>query len=590
VAGERVQRKLAAILAADVVGYSRLMEADEEGTLARLKAILADVIDPKIAEYSGRVFKKTGDGILAEFPSAVDAVRHAVDVQRTMSGINAELPENNQIAFRIGISLGDVMVDGDDLFGNGVNVAARMEGLAETGGICVSGNVQEHISSSLKVTLEDLGEQTVKNIDRPVRCYRVQLDPGATATGTPPPLPERPSIAVLPFENMSGDPEQEYFSDGITEDIITELSRFRSLFVIARNSSFAFRGQKADLSEIARKLGVQYLVEGSVRKAGSRVRVTAQLIEGTTGHHLWAERYDRDLEDIFAVQDELTQAVVSILPGRIEASDRQQAESKRTTNITAYDCFLLGNEHLRVHSPEQIAEARRWYQKATELDPKYARAHGLLAWTHICDAAQGSWDTACVSAAMESAEKALALDEDDSWILGIYGQGLIARRRDEESEIYQQRALALNPNDAEVVALYSPTLVYLGRWQEGLEWIDKARRLNPFPGQWYHWYRGFALFSARDYEKVVSAIKEMRPITNRAHAYLAASYGHMNQLKDAQAELALCCEGFQSQLENHANGIPSTLKDLIVGWADRYRDPNDRSHFLDGLRKAGWEG
>jgi adenylate cyclase len=592
-AEERVQRRLAAILAADVVGYSRLMEADEEGTLARMKSLRNDVIDPKIAEYSGRIFKTTGDGFLAEFPSAVDAVRHAIDVQRDMARLYANVPADNRIVFRIGISLGDVMVDGDDLFGNGVNVAARMEGLAEPGTICVSGNVQEHVGKSLDITLEDLGERTVKNIDRPVRCYRVHLEtgdtPGVLEQGPDgaPPLPDKPSIAVLPFDNISGDPEQKYFADGITEDLITELSRFRTLFVIARNSSFAFRGKDVDVKEVGKKLGVEYVVEGSVRKSANRVRITAQLIEATTGNHLWADRYDRGMEDIFAVQDEITETIVAILPGRLEDAGRERAQRKRTANLTAYDFVLLGVERYRRLTNEGNAEARDMFRKAIERDSQYARAHASLAWTHLSDAYRDLWSAETVSEALNSIETALSLDDDDSWYHAILCLILFALGRDEEAEIHFKRGTALNPNDAETAAVMAPFLVYTGRCEEGLESIARAKRLNPFPPRLYHFYHGLALYSAHDYEQAISTFKAIRVISRRGHAYLAACYAQLNMSDEARLEMADFLDASREEFHESGNDPMTATLEQVSEWADRYRIPSDREHFLDGLSKAG---
>jgi adenylate cyclase len=589
-AEERVQRRLAAILAADVVGYSRMMSADEPGTLARLRTLRSDVFDPAINKFTGRIFKTTGDGALAEFASAVDAVQCAVEIQQSLANQNEEAVDLDPMKLRIGISLGDVMIEGDDLFGNGVNVAARMEGLAEAGGICISGTVQEQIVSSLAVPTEDLGEQSVKNIDRPIRCFRVLLAPAQLVETGPIALLDKPSIAVLPFANMSGDSEQEYFADGITEDIITELSRFRTIFVIARNSSFAFKGKSVDIPEVAQQLGVQYVLEGSIRKAGRRVRITAQLIDASTGAHVWADRYDREFTDIFELQDELTRAIVAILPGRLEDAGRSHSERKRTTNMSAYDLILLGNEHLRRHSREEIAEAIRYYQNAIDLDPSYARAHASLAWANACFAFRGSWTDPCVDVALRSIEKSISLDDDDSWSHGIYSQILIMRKRYDEAEIQFERALALNPNDAEVAALWSPTLVYLGRWEEGLEWIDTAKRLNPYPGQWYYWYRGFALFSAREYEQAAKAIMELTPVHLRGHAYIAASYGYLEKLEDARKELSLFEEAWDREKSFIGENALHTIQEVALDWAARYRKSSDGEHFLNGLRKAGWEG
>jgi len=382
-ADERVQRRLAAIVAADVVGYSGLMEHDEAGTLARLKSLRAEVFDPTTTRFGGRVFKNTGDGALSEFASAVDAVQSAVEVQRALAARNADLPADARIILRIGISLGDVIVDGDDLYGNGVNIAARMEGLAEPGAICVSGNVHEHVCNTLDVTFEDLGEQVVKNIDRPVRSYRVHLESAAelVATTEPLPLPEKPSIAVLPFQNMSGDAEQEFLADGVAEDIITALSRLRWLFVIARNSTFAYKGASSDVRDVARDLGVRYVLEGSVRRAGSRVRVTGQLVDATTGNHIWAERYDRDIEDIFELQDEITTAIVRAVDPEIQGAERERALRKRPENLTAWDYYQRGLWHLARLTRDDLDQATEHLSEAISADPRFAPAWAVKSFT-----------------------------------------------------------------------------------------------------------------------------------------------------------------------------------------------------------------
>ncbi|MEE9589593.1 MAG: adenylate/guanylate cyclase domain-containing protein, partial [Hyphomicrobiaceae bacterium] len=344
-----VTRKLAAILAADVVGYSRLMGEDEAGTLAALKAHREELVEPKIAEHNGRVVKLMGDGLLAEFGSVVSAVQCAVEIQRAMAERNTDLPEGRRIDFRVGINLGDVIVEGEDIYGDGVNIAARLEGLAEPGGICVARNVFDQVKGKVDTAFEDLGERKIKNIAEPLRVYSVRPDNSdrpARAMEDALALPQRPSIAVLPFENMSADPEQEFFADGITEDIITELSKFRSLFVIARNSSFAFKGQPTDAKEVSAKLGVRYVVEGGVRRAGNRVRVTAQLIDAVDDKHIWAERYDRDLEDIFAVQDEVTRAIVSTIEPQLGSTERQRARRKPTESLDAWECYQRSLWHL----------------------------------------------------------------------------------------------------------------------------------------------------------------------------------------------------------------------------------------------------
>jgi adenylate cyclase len=572
-----MERRLAAILAADVVGYSRLMGADEAGTLTALKAHREGLIDPLIAGHNGRTVKLMGDGALVEFASVVDAVACAVAVQRGMAERNAEAPTEQRIDFHIG----DVIVEGDDIYGDGVNIAARLEGLAEPGGICISGDVFRQVRGKLDLPFDDLGEQALKNIAEPIRTYRIALTegvggaPGGQADS--PTLPDKPSIAVLPFDNMSGDADQAYFADGITEDIITELSRFRQLFVIARNSSFTYRGRSAKVQDVAKDLGVRYVVEGSVRKAGDRARVTAQLVDAQSGSHLWAERYDRELADIFAVQDEITRNIVAALPGRLHDADRDRARRKRTANMTAHDYLLLGLERFRRFSPDENAAARDLFRQAIALDPLYARAHTMLASTDVWDVMTDASHDDPLDAALGAVQTALALDNEDGWSHAIHGFILFLRRRDDEAEAAFRRAVALNPNDADTAAFLANVLVYWGRWQEALDWFVQADRLNPYPPGWYHWYRALALYSGREYEQAVRAIREIRPLFPMCHAYLAACHAQLDRPDEAEAELAAFTGG----------GGGNTALELARERADRYRDPADRDHFLDGLRKAG---
>ncbi len=588
-AEERVHRRLAAILAADVVGYSRLMEADEEGTRARLRSLQAELIDPRIAADGGRIVKTMGDGILVEFPSAVDAVRNALAIQTAMAGRDEALPEDRRVMFRVGINVGDVIVEGDDIHGDGVNVASRLEGLCAPGEVYISGTVYDQAVGKLAVSFEDLGEQTVKNIAKPVRVYRTRAQSEETAytvdTIEPLPLPDKPSIAVLPFDNLSGDPEQDYFSDGITEDIITELSRFRSLFVIARNSSFVFRGPSVDVADVSRKLGVQYVVEGSVRKAGNTVRVSVQLVDGSTTPHVWAERYDRELRDIFAVQDEITQAIVSALPRQLEDAHSDLAKRKSTANMTAYDLVLVGIRCLEKTTIQGNAEARRLSQNAIQLDPEYARAHALFATSFVWDAYHGQPTN--LDEALESLEKALELDSEDSWSYAMLGCILFMQHQDEEAEIQFKKAIALNPNDANAISFWANNLVYLGRTDEALKWSSTAKRLNPFPPNWYHWYHALAQYSAHQYAEAIKTIKEMRPIMLRGQAYIAACYGHMNEIDQAHAQTQVFLAAANLELPQLAEGSDTTIWDIVLEWAARYRNETDREHFLDGLRKAG---
>jgi len=384
-------RRLVAILAADVAGYSRLMERDEAGTLEALKSRRRNILAPILTEHHGRIVKLMGDGVLVEFGSAVIAVQCAVDLQRRMDEANAGLAEDRRILLRIGINLGDVIVEGGDLYGEGVNIAARLQAMAVPGGICLSQTMVNHVSNKVEVQFEDLGERKLKNLDRPVRVYRVvgmasALERPLAIPGPPAAeSPTGPSIALLPFVNLSGDTEQNYFSDGITEDIIAGLSRFRQLFVIARNSSFQYRDRTVDVRQVARELGVRFVVEGSVRKAGTHLRVTVQLVEAATGKHLWAEKFDRDLPDIFAVQDEIAHSIVASVAGRIEEADRRRALRKRAADLTAYDLLLRGKHCLAQGSQQQVLEARAMLQRSVELDPEYAEAYVVLCWQQCCE-------------------------------------------------------------------------------------------------------------------------------------------------------------------------------------------------------------
>jgi adenylate cyclase len=418
---EHAQRRLAAILAADVVGYSRMIRSDEDGTLAALKALRVELIAPKLAEHNGRIVKLMGDGMLVEFSSVVDAVRAAVETQKAVADRNAGLPEGKRIVFRVGINLGDVVIDGDDIQGDGVNVAARLEGLADPGGICISGAVHDQVKNRMPFTFEDLGEREVKNINEPVRVWRWHRHAAAeppsllsAQTATPP--PDKPSIAVLPFTNMSQDPEQEYFADGITEDIITDLSKVSGLLVIARNSSFAYKNQSPDVRRVCHDLGVRHVLEGSVRRAGGRVRINAQLIDGSSGGHLWAERYDRSLEDIFAVQDEVTREIVDALKIALTINEQTRLEGRGKVNPEAYDCLIRGRICVLQFTPEAMVESRALLERAIDLDSTLlAPAHAMLSVVHSLEYVNG-WNDAGpehLSVALELAQKALAADEHE---------------------------------------------------------------------------------------------------------------------------------------------------------------------------------
>jgi len=586
---ERAKRRLAAIVAADVAGYSRLIGIDEEGTLRALRAHRTEFIDPLIAEHGGRIANTAGDSLLLEFPSVVDAVRCSIAVQEGIAQRNGDIAEDRRILFRVGINLGDVVADGDDLLGDGVNVAARLEALSEPGGVTLSDDAYRQVRDRLDLSWHDGGEHEVKNLARPVHVWRWVAGGQVAVAMAPPadgpvPFPDKPSVAVLPFDNLSGDSEQEYFSDGITEDIITELSRFHSLVVIARNSSFALRGQATDVTEVGKKLGAQYVVEGSVRKSGQRVRVTVQLVDAATAHHLWAERYDREILDIFSVQDEITQAIVSTLPGRMEDAGWERAQRKRNPDLTAYDHFLLGLERLNRFTREDNRQARQYAQTAVQHDPLFSRARTLLAATHLWDLLMYGKDEDSLEQGFESAESALSLDDEDSWTHGMLGYAHFIRRQDQEAVIQFERATALNQNDADAIAFFGNVLVYLGRWEEGLDCITKAKRLNPFPPVYYHWFHGLALYSARDYSSAILAVKQIRLLDRWHHGLIAMCHAQSGRMEEAGVEIVKFMEAPQVTDDDP---LTDDTRELVNERVNRYRLQADRDHFMEGLRKAG---
>ncbi|UWU13938.1 adenylate/guanylate cyclase domain-containing protein [Rhizobium sullae] len=583
-------RKLAAILAADVVGYSRLAGADEERTLARLRALRSDLIDPTIAVHNGRVIKRTGDGALVEFRSVVDAVRCAMEVQNGMVERNAGVPQERRIEFRIGIHLGDVVEESDgDLMGDGVNIASRLEGVAAPGAICLSEDAYRQVKARLDLSVSDLGNTQLKNIAEPIRVYSLRVgtaEAKATANSesatsrlatVPPP---KLSIAVLPFANMSGDVEQEYFADGISEDIITALSKLPQLFVIARNSSFTFKGKNVHVQEVGRNLGVRYVLEGSVRRSGNRVRITAQLIDAASGGHLWAERFDRDLTDIFAVQDDVTQQIVDAMAINLTEGDRQRMAPEHTGNVEAYDYFLRGRELWHRLTKETNIAARDLLQRAIELDPNFASAHAFLALTHGLDYLNG-WSPSPPNSreqAEELARRAVALDDRDPrahWALSIVE--LYSRRHDMAiSEA--QRAIILNPNFAEGHVSLGEALYYSGRADEALKYFDGAKVLNPyFPDVLLH-FQALALFQLGRYDQAVGLLKERltrNPVTDVSRALLASSYGHLGRFDEARA-------AWQEVLRVNPDYSLEYRRKVLP-----YKNPADFEMVVDGLRKAG---
>ncbi|HEX3523467.1 MAG TPA: adenylate/guanylate cyclase domain-containing protein, partial [Stellaceae bacterium] len=479
----RVERRLAAILAADVAGYSRLIEADEEGTLGRLKALRAEVIDPKIAGHHGRIVKTTGDGLLVEFASVIDALRCAAEVQTAIAESNAPLPPDRRIEFRIGIHQGDIVVEDGDIFGEGVNIAARLEGLAEPGGLCVSARVQEDAAGRLDLTFEDLGEQALKNIARPIRAYRAVTAARSSLrrASSGPPLPDKPSIAVLPFANMSGDPEQEYFADGMVEEIITALSRIRWLFVIARNSTFTYKGQAVDVKQVGRELGVRYVLEGSVRKAGGRVRITAELIDAVTGTHLWADRFDGLLEDIFELQDQVAVSVAGVIEPTLQAAEIRRSAGRSTADLTAYDLYLRAYAMVW-SSARQIPEALRLTQQAIDRDPRYGPAVALAAFCCVRLLRDGRSEDRLADGlkGADFAQRALEVAGDDADILANAALALAYLGEDIGAMMaLVDRALALNPSFARGWHISGTLRLWAGQPDIAIEHIEAALRLSP---------------------------------------------------------------------------------------------------------------
>ncbi|HEY3147906.1 MAG TPA: adenylate/guanylate cyclase domain-containing protein [Dongiaceae bacterium] len=577
-AEERIQRRLVAILAADVVGYSRLMEQDEAGTLAVLKSRRRNVVGPLIAQHEGRIFKTTGDGVLVQFGSAVNAVQCAMDVQRAMAAAAESQPADRRIVLRVGINLGDVIAEGSDLYGDGVNIAARLEGISEPGGILLSGAAYEQVKNKIELRCDDLGPQNLKNIAEPVRAYRIADTPRVAVTGIKH-SPDRFSIAVLPFITMGGDAEQQYFGDGITEDIITELSRFRQLRVVARNSSFRYRGQDVDVTRVGRELGVQYLVEGSVRRIGDRIRITAQLIDASSGHHVWAERFDRNKDDLFAVQDQMVRTIAVTIGGRLEAADTNIAKRKPPSSLDAYDCVLRGDA-LPLGEHQAAAEARRLFEQAIELDPDYAVAHTYLAYSFYLEWHRDmSGSNAALDEALRLSKKAVLLDPHDSRCHTALGWIYLAHQSFEQAEQHYLKARELNPNSPMLVASLGDQCVSLGRPAEAIDYYKEAKLLDPFfEPPWYDPALGVAYFLAHQYDEAIAALSRPTSMFFWGHAYLAASYalaGRIERARQSAAEVLRLVPDFSSSRFDEK---------------EPYKRAEDRQHLLEGLRLAGLPG
>ena len=578
-----MEHRLAAVLAADMVGYSRLMGVDEVGTLARLRTHRIELIDPAIAKNNGNIIKTTGDGMLVEFQSVADAVRCAVEIQERMARRNADVAEDRRIEFRIGINLGDIIFQDDDIFGDGVNIAARLEQLADVGGICVATAVHDQVADRLDVAFEDLGEKTLKNIKRPLLVFRVLLNTqskigdGGNRKSAPARATVKPTIAVLPFANMSGDKDQEFFVDGLTEDIITELSRRHELFVISRNSTFVYKGTAVNLREVAQKLGAQYLVEGSVRRSGDRLRITVQLIDTVNDSHLWAEKYDRKMADIFEIQDEVTSAIVATLPGRVEAAQNDMLKRKLPANMAAYELVLAAKVLHHRSNREDNAKAQELINRAIELDRDYAHAHAwrgcILGQTWVYGWCADKIATQDEIAA-ELAE-ALVLDDNDADVHRILAAVSIIRDNLTKARYHQERAISLNPNYDLIVVQQGEILTWLGNAKEGTEWIRKAMNLNPHHPERFWSYLGRAHFTAKEYHEAIEAYMRLSTTDHTHHAFLAAAYAWLGDKTAAAA---------------HADRVRTLEPEFVL--ADflgtmHYVDSSDLQHLRQGLERAG---
>jgi TolB-like protein/tetratricopeptide (TPR) repeat protein len=577
---KRAERRISAILAADIVGYSRLMGADDEGTLSQLKIHHNTLVEPKIKEYRGYIVRTTGDGLLVLFASVVEALRCAIEIQRGMVKRNARVPPEKRIAFRMGINVGDVIIDGVSVHGDGVNVAARLEALADIGGICVSRRVQEDAHGTIDIAFEDTGEQQLKNIARLVHVYRVRLE----GTAVPEPaLPNKPSIAVLPFTNMSGDSDQDYFADGIVEDITTALSRVRALFVIARNSSFTYKGRAVDVIRVGRELGVRYVLEGSVRKAGAQVRVSGQLIDASTGAHLWADRFDGALDDIFALQDRITMNVVGAILPTLEQAEIKRAQRKPTGSLSAYDFYLRGMASVHQWTREGISEALGLFYEAIKLDPEYASAYGMAAWCYLRRKSDG-WMADRVQESAEAtrlARRAAQFGQDDAIALSRAGFALafVVDDVDTGADLVD-RAVLLNPNLAAAWYFSSRVRVLLDEPEVAIEHAARAMRLSPLDPLTFLMQYSTALAHFHDgrYEEAGSWAERAK----RANA------NFLPAIRLAAASYALA-GGFAKAQELMAH-LREAEPSLTVSGLDElnpFRRPKDFAKWIDGLREAG---
>jgi len=574
-------RRLAAIIAADVAGYSRLMGADEEGTLEALKAIRRELSDPKVKEHRGRIVNTTGDGLLIEFSSVVDAVRCAVEVQHAMAERNVDVPPDRRIELRMGINLGDIIKDGRDIFGDGVNVAARLEALAEPGGICVSRVVRDQVRDKLAFSFEDMGEQQVKNIARPVHVYRVLIDKPASAKALLP-LPDKPSIAVLPFQNMTGDAEQDYFVDGVVEEIITAISRLPWLFVIARNSSFTYKGRAVDVKQVARELGVRYVLEGSVRKGGNKVRITGQLIDAASGAHIWADRFDGALDDIFELQDQVASGVVGAIEPKLRSAEIERAIRKPTENLGAYDLYLRALAQFWKWTPDGWSEAVDLLRRALDIDPSYATAAGLFAWCRVVEQTRRLVSAQERDEASRFARLAVEKGNEDPDALWMGGWGMLMLAGEHAAGMSaMERSLALNPNSALASCFFGWAQSYRHQSQRAIEALERARRLSPLDPQPWVFYGGLAHahFAAGRWGEAIEWADRALHAQPRMTAVVgvkAAACSHLGRAEEARAYVS-----------RYLELRPGSTIGNVGGYVRTAVSPEFRAAYTDGLRKAG---
>lgn len=587
-------RRLAAIIAADVVGYSRLMQADEAGTLDRLKFLRKELVQPKITSHGGRIVKLMGDGLLAEFPSVVEAVQSAIDIQHAVARHESDLPAERRITLRIGVNLGDIMVEGSDIYGDGVNVAARLESMAEPGGVCLSGKAYQEVRNKLAAAFEDLGEREVKNIEGPVRIYRWTDDNihpmhGMPGSGGTLPLPDKPSIAVLPFMNISADTEQEYLVDGLVEEIITELSCFRSLFVIARNSSFVYKGRVVNVRDVGRQLGVRYVVEGSVRRVGQRLRIAVQLIQAESSSNVWADRFECGMDEVFEVQDEISQKIVTQLIGRLELAERERVFRRAAGSLSAYELLLKGKGVLGRGSREDILEARKLFEHAVELDDSYAQAYVQLAESYISES-RSIWTTSpdvAAARAHELARKAVELDDCDSDAhLNLAWGYFRAKGNFELAQHEIEKAMSLNPNNYSSYCFKSWYLSCAGDFDGSIDCAHEAIRRNPFLPDGCLYSIGFADYLAGRYEQALSAFRKITYPWIEVPACIAACHaklGHGDNARQAAREFVA-----RTETELEINPLESS-EAWRAFWLNLmpFRDESTLNHLLDGLRIAG---